>query len=128
MNLVTEQQLIEVLEFQLGIPHVNLSHQEIDPKLIHIISEEMARRYQVFPLKKQGNKLIVAMSDPLDYFAIDDLRLSTGFQIEPVIAKKEELKLAINRYYGMQQSIDQMMEGLPEDGTESSSLGSPTDG
>lgn len=118
LNLVTEQQLIEVLEFQLGIPHVNLSHQEIDPKLIHIISEEMARRYQVFPLKKRGNKLIVAMSDPLDYFAIDDLRLSTGFQIEPVIAKKEELKLAINRYYGMQQSIDQMMEGLPEDETE----------
>ena len=56
---------------------------------------------------------MVAMSDPLDYFALDDLRLSTGFEIDPAIAKKDELRLAINRYYGMQKSIDQMLQEMP---------------
>ncbi|WP_338470404.1 ATPase, T2SS/T4P/T4SS family [Niallia sp. XMNu-256] len=113
MNLVSEQQIIEVLEFQLGIPHVDLYKQKIDRKLINIISEELARKYQILPLKKSNNRLMVAMSDPLDYFALDDLRLSTGFEIDPAIAKKDELRLAINRYYGMQKSIDQMLQEIP---------------
>ncbi len=113
MDLVSEQQIIEVLEFQLGIPHVDLYKQRIDRKLVTIISEELARKHQVLPLKKTGNRLMVAMVDPLDYFALDDLRLSTGFEIDPAIAKKEELHLAINRYYGMQKSIDQVLQEMP---------------
>ena len=113
MNLVSEQQIIEVLEFQLGIPHIDLYKQKIDRKLVNIISEELARKYQVLPLKKTKNRLMVAMYDPLDYFALDDLRLSTGFEIDPAIAKKKELSLAINRYYGMQKSIDQMLQEMP---------------
>ncbi|MCM3568391.1 GspE/PulE family protein [Neobacillus mesonae] len=113
MNLVSEQQIIEVLEYQLGIPHVDLYKQKIDRKLVNIISEELARKHQILPLKKTGNRLMVAMADPLDYFALDDLRLSTGFEIDPAIAKKEELHLAINRYYGMQKSIDQVLQEMP---------------
>ncbi|WP_088103711.1 GspE/PulE family protein [Halalkalibacter urbisdiaboli] len=115
MNLVSEQRIIEVLEFQLGIPHVNLYKQKIEPNLINAITEDLARRYQVLPMKRDGNRLMVAMADPLDYFALDDLRLSTGFEIQPMIARKAELKLAINRYYGMQKSIDQMMQDVPTD-------------
>lgn len=113
MNLVSEQQIIEVLEFQLGIPHVDLYKQKIDRKLVNIITEELARKYQILPLKKSNNRLMVAMTDPLDYFALDDLRLSTGFEIDPAIAKKDEIRLAINRYYGMQKSIDQMLQEMP---------------
>ncbi|WP_216828808.1 GspE/PulE family protein [Alkalihalobacterium elongatum] len=112
MNFVDEQQIIEVLEFQLGIPHINLYKQKIDPKIIGIINEELARRYQLLPVKRTGDRLLIAMADPLDYFAIDDIRLSTGFEIEPAIAKKEELRLAINRYYGMQKSIEQMLKDI----------------
>ncbi|WP_078430218.1 GspE/PulE family protein [Alkalihalobacterium alkalinitrilicum] len=112
MNFVDEQQIIEVLEFQLGIPHINLYKQKIDPKIIGIINEELARRYQLLPVKRTGDRLMIAMADPLDYFAIDDIRLSTGFEIEPAIAKKDELRLAINRYYGMQKSIDQMLKDI----------------
>lgn len=117
LGFLSEQQLIEVLEFQLGIPHVNLYQQKIDPTILSIIDEELCRRHRVLPLRKNENKLVVAMSDPLDYYAIDDIRLSTGFQIEAVIAKKEELRLAIERYYGMQNSIDQMIKetGYRED-------------
>jgi type IV pilus assembly protein PilB len=113
MNIVDEDTIIQVLEFQLGIKKVNLYELEIDRKLINIIDEELARKYQLLPLKKTNDRLLVAMVDPLDYFAIDDLRLSTGFQIEPVIAKKHEVQVALNRYYGMQKSIDKMLEDMP---------------
>ncbi len=113
MNIVDEDTIIQVLEFQLGIKKVNLYELEIDRKLINIIDEELARKYQLLPLKKINDKLLVAMVDPLDYFAIDDLRLSTGFRIEPAIAKRHEIQVALNRYYGMQKSIDKMLEDMP---------------
>ncbi|MCZ8519772.1 MULTISPECIES: GspE/PulE family protein [Paenibacillus] len=106
---ITEQQLIEVLEFQLGIPHVSLHKFQIDPSIAQIIPESMARRYQAIPLQKDGSKLMVAMADPLDYFAIEEMRMTTGFRIEPAISSKDELQRAIARHYGLQDSMSQMM-------------------
>jgi type IV pilus assembly protein PilB len=111
-NYITEQQLIEVLEFQLGIPHVQLYRQKIDTKIINIIPQRLAEQHQVLPLRTDGNKLILAMADPLDYYAIDELRMSTGFRIEPAIASKDELQRAIKRYYGLQETVDQIMQNL----------------
>lgn len=110
---ITEQQLIEVLEFQLGIPHVSLFKYQIDPAITQIIPESMAKRYQVLPFLKEGGKLMVAMADPLDYFAIEDLRMSTGFRIEPAISTRDELQRAIARHYGMRDSMNQMLVELP---------------
>ncbi|OWR27560.1 type II secretion system protein GspE [Saccharibacillus sp. O23] len=110
---ITEQQLIEVLEFQLGIPHVSLFKYQIDPAITQIIPESMAKRYQVLPFMKEGSKLMVAMADPLDYFAIEDLRMSTGFRIEPAICTRDELQRAIARHYGLRDSMNQMMGELP---------------
>lgn len=111
-NYITEQQLIEVLEFQLGIPHVQLYRQKIDTKIINIVPQRIAEQHQVLPLRTEGNKLVVAMADPLDYYAIDELRMSTGFRIEPTIASKDELQRAIKRYYGLQETVDQIMQNL----------------
>ncbi|MEX2105041.1 MAG: ATPase, T2SS/T4P/T4SS family, partial [Bacilli bacterium] len=111
---ITEQQLIEVLEFQMGIPRVHLYNLKLDSTIVNIITERMAIDYQVIPIRKEGNKLILAMSDPLDYFAIDNLRMSTGFHIEPVIASKKELQRVIQRHYGLQESVDQIMQVLPK--------------
>lgn len=115
MGLLTEQQLIEALEFQLGIPHVHLHRYKLDPSLLGLIPERLATLYLALPLKKEGNKLMVAMVDPLDYYAIDDLRMSTGFVIEPAIASRDEITRAINRYYGMQESVDEVMQNLQPD-------------
>ena len=115
MGYISEQQLIEALEFQLGIPHVQLHRYKIDQGLLGIIPERLAKMYRVLPLKRDGNKLTVAMVDPLDYFAIDDLRMSTGFVIEPAIASKDEVMRAINRYYGMQGSLEEILQNLPQD-------------
>ncbi len=113
-NYITEQQLIEVLEVQLGIPHVQLYKQKIETKIINIIPQRIAEQHQVLPLRTEGNKLIVAMADPLDYYAIDELRMTTGFRIEPVIASKDELFRAIRRYYGLQETVDQIMQNLDQ--------------
>ncbi|HEY2492041.1 MAG TPA: ATPase, T2SS/T4P/T4SS family [Paenibacillus sp.] len=110
---ITEQQLIEVLEFQLGIPHVSLFKYQIDPAITQIIPESMAKRYQVLPFMKEGGKLMVAMADPLDYFAIEELRMTTGFRIEPAISTRDELQRAIAKHYGLRDSMSQMMVELP---------------
>ncbi|MBO9610156.1 MAG: Flp pilus assembly complex ATPase component TadA, partial [Paenibacillaceae bacterium] len=111
-HYITEQQMIEVLEFQLGIPHVQLYKQTIETKVINMIPQKLAEQHQVLPIKLEGNKLVLAMSDPLDYFAIDELRMATGLRIEPVIASKDELTRAIKRYYGLQESIEQINRNL----------------
>lgn len=111
---ITEQQLIEVLEFQLGIPHISLYRYPFDTKLFNLISKETAKRNRLIPLKKDGDKLFVAMADPMDFFAIDDLRLSTGFQIETAIATKDDILRAINKYYEIDEGFEELMGDLPD--------------
>ncbi|GAM12070.1 GspE/PulE family protein [Mesobacillus selenatarsenatis] len=128
-GLITEQQLIEVLEFQLGIPHISLYRYPFDTKLFTLIPKETAKRNLVIPLKKEGEKLFVAMADPMDFFTVDDLRLSTGFHIETAIATKDDIIRAINKYYDNNDGLDDLigistpvMETVQEDSlTESDS-------
>ncbi len=115
-GLITEQQLIEVLEFQLGIPHTSLKRYPVDTSLMSIVPKEIARRNILIPLKKNGEKLLVAMADPMDYIALDDLRMSTGFQIEQVIASKEDILQAINKHYAVDESMrDSIADELEEE-------------
>ncbi|MEM5015841.1 ATPase, T2SS/T4P/T4SS family [Metabacillus indicus] len=114
---ITEQQLIEVLEFQLGIPHVSLFRYPFDTKLFTLIPKETAKRNYMIPLKKEGDKLYVAMADPMDYYAIEDLRLSTGFQVEPAIATKDDILRTITKYFDMEEDIDQLI-GAPQEAVQ----------
>lgn len=111
---ITEQQLIEVLEFQLGIPHVSLYRYPIDPKLTNLVPKEFAKRNMLIPLKQEGDRLFVAMADPMDFFAIDDLRLSTGFHIEVAIASKDDILRAINKYYDIDDSVEEFLNIAPQ--------------
>ncbi|XWN53291.1 Flp pilus assembly complex ATPase component TadA [Anoxybacillus flavithermus] len=111
---ITEQQLIEVLEFQLGIPHVSLYRYPIDPKLMNLVPKEFAKRNMLIPLKQEGDRLFVAMADPMDFFAIDDLRLSTGFHIEVAIASKDDILRAINKYYDIDDSVEEFLNIAPQ--------------
>ncbi|QTM99968.1 type II secretion system protein GspE [Sediminibacillus dalangtanensis] len=98
-GFITEQQLLEVLELQLGIQSVSLYRYPIDQKLTELVPKEMAQRNVLMPLNLRENTMTVAMNDPIDYFSIDDLELSTGFDIKPVIASKDDILQAINKYY-----------------------------
>lgn len=111
---ITEQQLIEVLEFQLGIPHINLFRYPFDPKLFNIVHKDFAKRNLLVPLKADGDRLFVAMSDPMDYLTIEDLRLSTGFHIETAIASKDDILRTISKYYE-DESLEDIFIDQPEE-------------
>ncbi|RYG74914.1 type II/IV secretion system protein [Lentibacillus lipolyticus] len=96
---ITERQLIEVLEFQLGIPHVSLYQYPIDEQVLGYVPKEVAQQNSIMPLKKRDNVLVLAMKDPMDYYIIDDLEMATGLSISPVIAEKDDILYAINKYY-----------------------------
>ncbi|MED3762664.1 ATPase, T2SS/T4P/T4SS family [Ureibacillus sp. FSL K6-8385] len=108
-NILTEQQLIEVLEFQLGVPHINLSQYPIDPEVLQLVPADLAKRAQIMPIRKDKNKLFIAMVDPMDYFAIEEVRMATGCQIETGIAAKDDLYRTIAKYYDLQESMDAAM-------------------
>jgi type IV pilus assembly protein PilB len=113
-GFITEQQLVEMLEYQLGIPHISLFHYPFDTNLFTLVSKEMARRNLIIPLKTDGNKLYIAMADPMDFIVIDDLRLSTGFQIETAIATKDDILKAINKYYDDDDGFNELLDELPK--------------
>lgn len=103
-KIIEEKQIIEVLEFQLGIPHVDLEKYEIDPQIPRLITEALAKRHLLIPVKKVRGRLLVAMADPLNIFAIDDVKISTGFEIDPVIATRSDIVNAIDFFYGKENA------------------------
>ncbi|QCR32037.1 type II secretion system protein GspE [Lysinibacillus sp. SGAir0095] len=111
-NYLTEQQLIEVLEFQLGVPHINLNQYSIDPELLQLVPAELAKRANIMPIRRDKNRLFIAMADPMDYFAIEEVRMATGCQIETSIAAKDDLYRTITKYYDLQESMEAALSDL----------------
>lgn len=128
-NILTEQQLIEVLELQLGIPHISLNQFPIDPELLQLVPAELAKRAHLIPIRREKNKLFIAMADPMDYFAIEEVRMATGCQIEPIIAAKDDLYRTITKYYDLQESMEaalsDMQANMPESQQEITDEDSP---
>lgn len=111
-NLITERQLVEALEFQLGFPVVNIFETTLDINAVQMISEALARKHCVIPIEKKNGKIKVAMSDPLNYDAIEEIRMATGMSVQPLIAVRSEVEQAITRNYGMKESVEELMEDL----------------
>ncbi len=114
-KLITEEQLTEVLEFQLGIPHISLYRFPIDPTIVRLIPEGLARRYLALGIKKEKNHLTVAMADPTDFYAIEDLHMSTGFIIDPVIAGKADIQTFLERVYTIQETVEELRSLVPKE-------------
>ncbi|WP_027964167.1 GspE/PulE family protein [Halalkalibacillus halophilus] len=104
---ITELQLVEVLQQQLGITHERLYNYSFDQSILNLIPKNFAKENKVIPLRREGNKLYVATSDPLDYFVMNDLRLTTGFKIEPVIVIRDELRQGILKLYEREDFSEQ---------------------
>lgn len=101
-NFITEDDIIEVLEFQLGIPHVNLDKYEINPEVANLIPENIVRRYELIAIDKRDDLLIVAMVDPLNIFALDDVKLYVKCEIQQVISTKDKVLKTIDKFYSKQ--------------------------
>ncbi len=108
LGYLNEQSLIEVLEFQLGVPHVNISKRKVDPAVASLVPENVARKYKCFAVELQGNKLLLAMVDPTDVIALDDLKLALNYMIVPAIATEDDLKRAIDGFYGIRGSVEEV--------------------
>ncbi|WP_425060704.1 Type II secretion system protein E [Sporomusa carbonis] len=116
LGYITESSMIEVLEFQLGVPHIDIANMNIPREVAATVPVNLAERYQVIPVKKDGRKLTLAMVDPTNFYAIDDVRMVTGCEIEPVIAAEREIMRAINQSYGVIDLVEKAVNKLkPED-------------
>jgi len=100
LGVVQDEDLTSVLSHQYGVPYIDLSDFEVDPEFAKIIPAEAARRYQALPLARIGTTLTVAVADPTNVFAMDDIACMTEYNIEPVVASERLLKDAISRCYG----------------------------
>jgi len=100
MGFVTDDDITGVLSRQYGVPSINLKNYEIDPNVIELIPQATASRYHLIPLSRVGSVLTIAMTDPTNVFAMDDIKFMTGFNVEPVVASEAAIGDAIIRFYG----------------------------
>ena len=105
VGAVSEAAITETLSQQFGVPSIDLASFEIDPNVIKIVPAEVARKYGVLPVNKTGATLTIAMGDPTNVFAMDDIKFMTGYNVEPVVASELALRKAIERHYGTPRSV-----------------------
>jgi type IV pilus assembly protein PilB len=105
LGYVRDEEITSLLSRQYGVPSINLDHFEVDPAIIKIIPAETSRKYQILPLSRSGATLTIAMADPTNVFAMDDIKFMTGYNVEPVVASETSLEEAIERYYGSSRSL-----------------------
>jgi type IV pilus assembly protein PilB len=118
LGILDEQELTNFLSKQYGVPSINLSDFEISPEVLQLIPAELAKRHQLLPVNRAGATLIVAMSDPSNIYAIDDLKFRTGLNIEVVVASEVAVEQAISRYYEKQVTYDDVLGDIEPDAVE----------
>src|SRR5215467_4831424 len=99
LNFVTEEKLIAFLSRQYGIQSITLSQLDVDPEVLKLVPEQIARKYEVLPIRRQGNQVTLAMADPTNVFALDDVGFMTNLQVVPVVASQAAIRAAIDRSY-----------------------------
>src|SRR6266540_2148133 len=99
MGLVKDEQITSLLSKQYGVPAISLAQFKIDPTIVKLVPTETARKYQMIPLSRSGSTLTIAMTDPTNVFAMDDIKFMTGYTVEPVVASEVAITDAIEKYY-----------------------------
>jgi len=108
LGLVSDDDITAVLSRQYGVPSINLKFYEVDPTVIKLVPQETAVRYQIVPLSRVGSTLTIAMTDPTNVFAMDDIKFMTGFNVEPVVASETAISEAIHKFYGDVESVEEL--------------------
>jgi type IV pilus assembly protein PilB len=118
LGFLSDEDVTNFLSRQYGVPAINLSYFEIDPAVVKLIPYETAKRYQILPLSRVGASLTIAMVDPTNVFAMDDIKFMTGFNIEPVVASESSIVEGIDKAYGTskEEELEQVMQSMNEFG------------
>ncbi len=114
MGFVRDDEITQVLSRQYGVPSINLKYYEVESSVIKLIPQETAVRYQVVPLSRVGATLTIAMTDPTNVFAMDDIKFMTGFTVEPVVASETDINDAIQKFYGDVSSVDELSKVMKD--------------
>ena len=120
LGMLEEGKLLEFLSRQYHVPSINLDDFEIDPDVIKLLPQEVAIKHQVVPVHKAGPSLVVAMADPSNIFAIDDIKFLTGYNVEVVVANESQVARAIERFYlgNVAMSLDAVMREFDDEEIE----------
>ena len=119
LGFLSDEDVTNFLSRQYGVPAINLSYFEIDPAVVKLIPFETAKRYQILPLSRVGASLTIAMVDPTNVFAMDDIKFMTGFNIEPVVASESSILSGIDKAYGgggSEENLETVMQSMSEMG------------
>jgi type IV pilus assembly protein PilB len=128
LGFLSDDEVTAVLSRQYGVPSINLAYFEVDQNVIKLIPMETATKYQVLPLSRVGSSLTLAMVDPTNVFAMDDIKFMTGFNIEPVVASETAILEAIKKHYGSvedqerKKELEEIVSFIDEGQTESVEL------
>jgi len=118
LGFLTDEDVTNFLSRQYGVPAINLSYFEIDPAVVKLIPFETAKRYQILPLSRVGASLTIAMVDPTNVFAMDDIKFMTGFNIEPVVASESSILAGIDKSYGgtkeKEEDLETVMQSMQD--------------
>ncbi len=114
LGILGEKDLTEFLSKQYGVPSISLDEFEIDPEIIELVPKDVARKHTAIPVQRAGSTLIVAMSDPTNIYAIDDLKFLTGLKIEPVVTTDAAIEAAIVRYYEQPEAVSSYEDVLED--------------
>ncbi|MDQ3220549.1 MAG: type IV-A pilus assembly ATPase PilB [Acidobacteriota bacterium] len=106
LGIISDDVITAVLSRQYGVPSINLDLFQIEDAVIKLISQEVALKYTVLPVSKVGATLTLAMADPTNVFAMDDIKFMTGFNVQPVIASEASIQMSVGKYYGGSNQID----------------------
>jgi len=109
MGAITERQLAQALGIQWGFPYVDLTALEIDPEVVKLVPHALARRHKVIAIGRVNDRLRLAIADPLNVIALDDVRLVTGLDVDPVVAAPEDIQQAIARFYGLGVDMEEVV-------------------
>ncbi|MFY9905722.1 MAG: type IV-A pilus assembly ATPase PilB [Terriglobales bacterium] len=118
LGFLSDEDVTNFLSRQYGVPAINLSYFEIDPAVVKLIPFETAKRYQILPLSRVGASLTIAMVDPTNVFAMDDIKFMTGFNIEPVVASESSIIAGIDKAYGTskEEELESVMQSMNDMG------------
>src|SRR5580692_8596639 len=122
MGFVKDEEITALLSKQYGVPSINLTQFEIDPAVIKLIPADTAQKYQIIPLSRAGATLTIAMTDPTNVFAMDDIKFMTGYNVEPVVASETAVTESITRYYALGKAATATTGGGVGGGGGSSAL------
>jgi len=109
MGLIKKKEMMEILSEEIGIPYVNLDGKIFDPSIVAMLSEDLSRKHQLVTIDKKKDKLIVAMSNPLDVYTQDEIKIKMGYEIEPRLAYSDDIGKVLDSVYGITENWQQMM-------------------